>query len=325
MGWTKLPVAQALDFIKALVTDVEVIECSFGSDLNIRLRPPTVEQPQQPGELIDLSEHCARLSDLLGYPEVSAKRPYRKVRDETIDWMSASEWLRIASSIDCVEVDTTRFDESVAWCRPAWEYESQRSILLSQLATQLTVFNFAWGGFETITRLIDPPRVPKGVKPGRTSFVDEAAFYLKSHFEPMRLPAFYGAVLADFRETLDRISHYGNLSEEFRIQQFAGISGVGIHVVRRIRNRLAHGTMRMPVPERWSGTTPLDVELIGLSTRIVLLTVQMLLSTYFKDDHFTVDCPVDEWGVSSEEEIGVALRRLHVRPSAVDRNQLSLL
>ena len=325
MSWIRLATAQALDLIQALVKDVEEVECFFGSGLYIKLRPTSdEEESRQVAELIGLSEHCARLSDLLTYPEVAAKQPYREVSGETVDWLGASDWLRVASSVDCVDVDTGRFDESVVWCRPRWEFESQRSVLLSRLAAQLTVFSFVWGSFETITKLIDPPRVPKRVKPGRTSLVDEAVFYLKNHFEPMPLPAFYDVILADFRETLNGMPRYGNLSEEFRIRPFVGISGIGVHVVRGIRNKFAHGAMRMPLPEGWSRTIPLDVELIGLSTRIVLLTIQMLLLAYFKGDHFAVDCLVDEWGVSRDEEIDIVLRKLHVRSLAVDRNQLSL-
>ncbi len=319
MSWITVEKAHALDLIQELIRDAQEVEFSVSSNLNIRIRPANKTEPKQQNRLIDLQKHCAQLSNLLGCSQVSTKQPHRQVQGEVLDWLSAVEWLHIASSIDCVEVDTSRFDDSVMWCGLAGEFESKRSELLSCFATQLTVFSFVWGGFETIAKLIDPPRVPKEVK-SNSSLVDAAIFYLKNEYDPMPFLAFYDSVLADLRQALEAIPDYDDLSEDFRIQPFMGFSGVGLHIVRKVRNRFAHGTMRMPMPDGWNGTAPLDVELIGLSTRIVLLTIQMLLLAYFKNDQFTVDCLVDEWGIPKDEYISDVLKKLHLQLSTVDED-----
>ena len=166
--------------------------------------------------------------------------------------------------------------------------------------------------------------VPKKVKPG-SSLVDRVTFYLKNKYEPMQLPAYYDSALGELREYLQKHRDYGDLSASFRIQQVMGVSGIGLDVVRRLRNKLAHGTMRMPIPDIDGDVVSLDVEIVGLSTRVVLFTIQMLLSAHLKDAQFAVELLADEWGEPKEEPVRDVLRVLHIRPLAGDENQLPLI
>src|SRR5690554_6651060 len=101
------------------------------------------------GELIELPEHCSILSHFFALVDQLRPEQITSRDGEVLSWLSASHWLDIAASIDRVEINTSRFDESVQLCRPAWEYQSERSDLMTKFTTQLTTFNFIWGGFET--------------------------------------------------------------------------------------------------------------------------------------------------------------------------------
>ena len=331
MGWIRLATAQAMDLIQAILRDIKEVECFFGGDLYIKLRGVGDTEPElhQVAGLINVAEHCDRLAKLLLEIEEAVSQPHTP--DQEISWLDASDWLHVASSIDHVHVDTSRFDESVMWCRPDWEFESQRNLLLSQFVTRLTIFNFVWGSFESVVKLIDPPKVPKSIKPGRTSFVDRAVFYLKNRLESTPQLRLYEPVIADFRETLSKLPQYGDLLKEFRIQSFVNVSGIGIHVVRKIRNKFAHGVSSLPFPEDWgenSSLVSLDVHLIEASTRIVLFTIQMLLLVYLKDEHFLVEVTwcVGENGLPRDEAIDMVLATLHIRSqnSGMGENQLPL-
>ncbi|KAA3658371.1 MAG: hypothetical protein DWQ04_25295, partial [Chloroflexi bacterium] len=130
------------------------------------------------GKQISLREHCYVLHQAI----VAIKYDGYYVdelmeRDgELISWESAAEWLDIASGVERVEVNTLYFDRSVWFCSSARRYENSRSDILSHFATQFTIFNYVWGCLESIIKLIEPPKVPKTVKPGRSSPIDKAMF-----------------------------------------------------------------------------------------------------------------------------------------------------
>jgi hypothetical protein len=270
-------------------------------------------------ELIDLQEHCYRLSFLI------AELPGRSRRN--LSWLSAADWLNTAAGVQKVEIDTSRFDETVMWCGPAWDYESKRSELLTQVGTQLTVFNFVWGGFETVIKVIAPPCVPRHIKRRRT-VIDDALFYLKNEYEPTPRVALYDDVLAELRLILKEYPHY-DLDGEFKEHSFSGMSGLGAHIVRIIRNDFAHGSARLPIPHDWGSDKILDSErpypeLIGISSRILLLTAQMLLLAHLKDEKIKICNLRDSDGEYYDTNAQTALRILHLDIHSPNQDQLPL-
>lgn len=266
-------------------------------------------------ELLNLQEHCFLLSCLVS--ELDTKlRPERSKSGHFSSWLSASDWLLIAAGVEKVEINTSRFDESVMYCGGAWEYEAKRSELLTQMGTRLTSFNFIWGGFETVIKLINPPYVPRNIKKRRT-VIDDAVFYLKNKYEPTPPISQYDETVAQLRLLLRVHPNYHGLEKEFRIHSFIGISGLGAHIVRIIRNDFAHGSATLPKPNEWSSKNLIDSELshlevIEVSSRILLLTIQMLLLAHLKGRQLTVSCLRDEYGRGCEENVHIALRILHL-------------
>lgn len=102
----------------------------------------------QQDKLVSIAEHCDRLAMLLAQLDALPLR--QEVFDEGISWLKISDQLHVASSILDVEVNTARFDDSVIWCETAWEFESERSKLLSQMVTQFVIFTIVWGSFESV-------------------------------------------------------------------------------------------------------------------------------------------------------------------------------
>lgn len=282
-------------------------------------------------QIINLSLHCACLSELVSELSSCRGEHDRQIttRDgEVLDWSDVSEWLYIAASVRDVEIDTARFDPSIMLCGRALDFQVERSELLSELISQLTIFNFAWGALETTIKLIDPPRVPRALKP-RSSLIDNAVFFLKKNHQPAnsnRPIAFYGQVVANLRQTLKALPYYGNLSQDFKLQPFMDVSGVGVHVVRKIRNKFAHGTFTLPLPSDKAGSDEhFDIQLVMLSTRVIIMTIQMLLLAYLEEDEFPVECLRDEDGFPIQESVHVVLKVLHIQTGAVHKDQLSLL
>ncbi len=276
----------------------------------------------------DVNEHCDRLSRIVGDQDVYTQLFFKSGTvvtndEEEITWENVAEWLHVAGSVHAVDIVTGSFDMSVLFCESVLDYEAARSKVLSKLVANLSIFNFVWSGLETSLDLIEPPKVPKSLKPGKSSKIDNAIFYLKNNFRFYDLP-YYDWTIAELRDTIAKIPYYSNLSDQFKLQPYIGISGIGLHVVRKIRNKLAHGTMSIPEPEDWTGIEPLDAKLIELSARIVLLSIQMLIMAYLKDDDFLVRFMENDDLIITERSVISLLRTIHVFSSNPHRDQLTL-
>ena len=269
-------------------------------------------------QLIDIQTHCFRLSELLG-----------KLMPFT--FMSAIDWLTIASGVESVNVRTAKHDISVLYCKGAFEYEEKRSELLSHLATELTIFNFVWGSFESVAKAFSLPSLPKRLKKGDGSVVDRTIWFLKQHYGSEPSLAFYNDYLCNLCEYIGYNEDYNKYQKEFNFQNFADLPGLGLHIVRKIRNDLAHGSAVMPHPDDWGekSTKLLPSEhrhlyLVQTCTRILLFTIQMFLLVQARGKKIIVDCLLDAREDDVESTVQLALHQIHLDIDLIDWDQLSL-
>ena len=260
--------------------------------------------------LIDVQTHCFRLGELLG-------------RLDNFAFMSAIDWLTIASGVESVNVRTAKHDESVVYCRGAYEYEEKRSELLSHLTTKLTIFNFVWGSFESVAKVF------LNRKDG--SIVEQVIRFLKQHYGSEPSLAFYNDYLCNLCEYIEHNEYYNEYEKEFKFQKFADLPGLGLHVVRKIRNDLAHGSAVMPLPDDWGEipTKLLDSEhrhlyLVEACTRILLFTIQMFLLAQVRGERIIVDCLLDAREDDVESTVQLALHQIHLDIDLLDWDELSL-
>jgi hypothetical protein len=203
-----------------------------------------------PYPLLELALHSDKLSQFFNDLCLS-KSTFRTITtksNESLNWSHASALLKLASSVTGVNLDTARFDDSVAWCSSASDYHFARSELLAELVRELSVFNFIWGAFETVVKIMNLPSVPKS-----NSIIDAACHYLNRNFDSMPHVQHYEETVFDLRNLLLIDKQYGVTEKDFKMGTYIGPSSIGIHVVRRIRNKFAHGTLSIPEPEGWTG------------------------------------------------------------------------
>ena len=269
-------------------------------------------------QLIDIQGHCFRLSELL-------------IELGPHAFKSAIDWLTIASGVESVQVRTAKYDQSVLYCRGAFEYEKKRSELLSHLATELTIFNFVWGSFESVTKAFSLPSLPKRLKKGDGSVVDRTIWFLKQHYGSEPSLAFYNDYLCNLCEYIGCNEYYNKYQKEFKFQNFVDLPGLGLHIVRKIRNDLAHGSAVMPQPDDWGekSTKLLPSEhrhlyLVQTCTRILLFTIQMFLLVQARGKKIIIDCLLDAREVDVESTVQLALHQIHLDIDLIDWDQLSL-
>lgn len=261
--------------------------------------------------LIGLQEHCWRLSLVLA--ELWQHNPVTlEEGSESWEFGDAAAWLNMAAGVSKVEVDTARYDDPVMLCGTAAGYEDARSELYSRLAAELTVFMFVWGAFETVARIVGPPSIPPDQRTnGANGLVDRVLFQLRdfAQFDE------YNQVLQELSLLVSRDPNYTRLARQEPMPPHIGASGAGLDLVRRVRNRFAHGSSNLPMPDStergWCGKTSDVPCLISISSRMVLLTMQMLLASYYAQHHFKLHVLEDEDGFTVDADVHVVLRELH--------------
>ena len=261
-------------------------------------------------QLIDIQEHCFKLGELLS-------------QLHQFEYLAAIDWLDIAAGVENVRVTTAKHDTSLIFCGEAIAYENKRSELLSNLATRLTIFNFVWGSFESVAKVFANQQ--------RGSIVDKSIRFLKENYSPRSPIAFYEDNLQDLYKLIEGDRSYKVDYQDFELNDRADLNGLGLHVVRKIRNDLAHGSAQLPMPDDWErGKTHLlpsehrHLDLIDTCTRIILFTIQMLLLGHVKGKGIIVECLLDEDGIEKESTAEHALHVIHLQPDPINSDQLFL-
>lgn len=263
---------------------------------------------------IALDLHCDRLGrfvlDHMGWVYPPDPRPKE---EEYLSSLSVFDWLRVAASIESVFVNTLPFAEGVMYCSGAAEYEDKRSDLLSEVLKDQLRFTFVWGAFETLAKIIDPPIVPKNVK-ARCSIVDRVAYLLKNAFDQSNfIPWGYNYWLGELKIALGSSDTF-YVKKHFTLTACAGHSGLAISIIRRIRNQFAHGIVNLPEPEKYTGKKPTEPVIVKLSTRLVLLTMQMMLLAKYQTPRWNDENIPDFDEISLDDFDWSALAVLHLQP-----------
>lgn len=280
-----------------------------------------------------ISDHCDRLAQVL-YSVCQSKETFRTTTTkagESLNWSHAAALLKLAGSLISIELDTARFDDSVVWCETASDYHRAHSELLALLVREISLFNFIWGAFETTAKIIKPPYIPKS-----SSLIDAACNYLKNQYDSKSKIQYYEEAVFDLRDILSKDINYGVTPVDFKLNNYVGFSSVGLHIVRKIRNKFAHGILNIPEPEGWVGQSPSEVALFNASSRIILLTIQMLLISYFDQQKPKITWYRDEsWYNENDEyleaddpfvelEIEHLIRIIHMNFKYPPQNQIPL-
>ena len=269
-------------------------------------------------DMLELDQYCLVLSDFF----------------EQVRLYNISDWLNLASGIIDVNFDTTRFEESLDMCGTAYDNATEESGFNKRVVAELTKFSFVWGALES---LIDVVHDGWGKNSNKESFrfiyndisysgkINYICFYLRNEFEGLGPIIYYNQILDSFFYLLSVNHSYKKLLDEAELKDFCGKSGIGISLVYKIRNRFAHGSLSISRYDDIYDETTSDDEIIKVSIRLVLLTIQMISIAYFKDKGVKYRYWDGVSGIVKEKYAWEHLRSIHIKNRPLDFEQMSLL
>ena len=216
-------------------------------------------------KLKPLDKHCYDLSQII----------YRG--DLTLDYHRAAEWLHIASGIEAVAFDGTKFDDDVGWCGNADQYLSAQSELAQTFVQKLTVFTYIWSATESLVNEIVPRLKGDGGK------IQGAIKFLREHSLRPYCPDPSRDLLMSLHDILVDSDGYNPVVHRFSTYRASDGPGLGLHVIYELRNLLAHGALAFPLPDSENKPHNPLLQVPDLSSRIALLSIQELLRCVYKD------------------------------------------
>jgi len=256
---------------------------------------------------VDLKTHCSRLVGILGDSEL------------VHEWENVAEWLQLAVAIKNVEVDIIQFHHGFGYCSAADEYSMAREELLNEFVLALSRFNFVWGGLESCLNNIKPPKHPDKSKRGKIS---NACYFLKEYYSNISPLLFLGEGIESFRLAAGECIGYESVDGRFKRSGEAGWPGSGLFTVYELRNLFAHGSLSFPEPDEENQPISNHQDMVVSATRVVLLSIQMLLLAHFEHSDleipYSFDCDLD----TDEVALWVALSGCHLETKDAGSQQL---
>lgn len=233
-------------------------------------------------------------------------------------------WFWMASSINSVNFDGIKYDCAFSMCRPAYEYEIEKQKLYTNLINEITRFLYVYSGFESLInemKLIECPSY-KGK-------INSVKYYLKSNYSSNFNSIPYYEKLLGILRVLVRNSSLNQYEQDFSLDDCTDINGMGLKIIYKIRNQLAHGNYKFPEPADWSFSLPLEPEITQISSRLIILATQMIMTSLNKDNFMNLEfhdseiLPTDDYGSSEINELDF-LTNFHVASKYSDNSQLEL-
>lgn len=259
--------------------------------------------------MISIPQHCSRVRELFEVVDLE-------------QYMLFSEWLLLASSIDNIQIDTSKYDYTWGICESSHEYDLARELVLKNFATDLTIFSFIWCAIESLINNINPPSHPDKSKKGK---IRNICYYLNKNLRTSNLPDEYINSILLFKELSQNFLNQKKLQSKLDSTP-EGIAGIGLLLVYELRNSFAHGSMLPAQPNEENEPISLQINLVQTASRICLLTIQLIfLSSHEKlIEDFEEDFHINRNYQHDLSPIEFAYK-LHLESTYIDTSQLSLL
>jgi hypothetical protein len=219
--------------------------------------------------LATLEAHAWNLMSVLEDPDLDGSWQ----NDGSGLWDGVAEWLRFASGLHEIVIDSARFDSSVLMCKGADAFEAERSEQLTAVATELTRIIYVWNAIERTRSIMEAP--------GKTGTVAALADFLVAHAQARHLPSHYQCNVCALRAAIA-----GDVGLDEAARVLARVEdndpAAAIRAIGKVRNVLVHGVLRLPSACVSSDTILRRVLVAKLTARAGLFSIQMLARLHYE-------------------------------------------
>lgn len=245
----------------------------------------------------ELGKFCELLSN--------EKAVFKSVKKEIVECgvaktQSIAKWLRLASQLESVDMNTFRYEEAHFYCEPVADELNSNANHDSSLATQITRFLFISNALEEAYRLSSQVYEQQFFKLKKTSknierkrsYSTQSAWLLDEVFVSRELPEYYSHKVDGLTEVSKIYKDIFKVNFDIDLEK-DNHKSIGFSLVRNIRNHIAHAVF--PIidnPEfTWEFDDPrtkrLVLTLLSRASRLAAMNIQIIIG--FVCDEFNSD------------------------------------
>ncbi|MBO2663499.1 hypothetical protein [Shewanella algae] len=225
---------------------------------------------------------------------------------------SIAKWLRLASQLESVEMNTFRYEEAHFYCEPVADELNSNANHDSSLATQITRFLFISNALEEAYRLsseLYEQQFSKQKNAGKKterqrSYSTQSAWLLDEVFVSKHLPEYYFHKVDGLTEVSKIYKDIFKVNFDIDLENNNQRS-TGFALVRNIRNHIAHAVF--PIVDNpeftWEFDDPktkkLVLTLLLRASRLAVMNIQVIIG--FVCDEFKSD---EYFYLSEDPDVG---------------------
>lgn len=268
------------------------------------------------GSFRELTLHLHELGkfcEVLGW-EQTVFKPFKKeiIECGVAKTQSIAKWLRLASQLESVEMNTFKYEKAHFYCEPVANELNSNSNHDSSLATQITRFLFISNALEEAYRLSSKvyeqhfsklQKVDKKIERQR-SYSTQSAWLLDVVFVSKHLPKYYSHKVDGLAEVSQIYKEIFKVNFDIDLEK-SNQKSIGFALVRNIRNHIAHAVF--PIVDNpeftWefsdSRTKMVVLTLLLRASRLAAMNIQVIIG--FVSDEFKSD---DYFYLSEDPDVG---------------------
>ena len=140
-------------------------------------------------------------------------------------------------------------------------------------------------------------------------FAENEMTLLQKYFELKSSPSYLSEEVSAFRRAASLCFGYESVEKRYKMAKNTGCLCSGLFIVYELRNLFAHGSLNFPEPDENNQPISSHQAMVSHATRIVLLSIQMLLLA--KSEHSDIEISYG-WDSPQEVPLWIALSSCHL-------------
>lgn len=195
------------------------------------------------------------------------------------EFADTANWFSMAWAIKTTEYERAKYVYELDPYQVANEYMQATQKLRTKLMDNIARFLYMYMGFESLLNnlTLDPC-------PNNDGKINAATYYIKVNSSLVPSLTHYEDYINLLKELIINSSLH-DLESLFSTNSCTCEKGMGLKVLYRLRNKLSHGNFEFPMDEDISAFMPLEPEITKLCSRLLLISIQIIMIVQRNGDY----------------------------------------